>query len=89
MQLRSDRDEEEKSHWAKVLFWVIIIVLYALGGIALYLRANYLQPKATTTPAIIVTMPVETEVPQETVAPTITPSTTPTLYPTRTTNPGE
>ena len=65
---------------------VILVILYALGGISLYVRAHVLRPPATATvsptprPA-----PSWTPLPTATAPrPTVRPSVTPTLYPTAT-----
>jgi hypothetical protein len=94
-----------KSPWSKsngntralvrVLFWSLIATLYALGGVALYLRAQFGTREGELPPAptvVVVTMqptathtltPAPTRTP--TPYPTITP--TPTLYPTLTPKP--
>jgi len=60
---------------------VIIVLLYALGGLSLYLRAHYLKtPESTPSSTVTATMPPTSEqVHTET-----TRSPTPTLYPTLT-----
>ncbi len=71
---------------------MLIVMLYALGGISLYLRANLLRP-ATATP-VAQMMASATPEPTWTLAPTATapvpteqPQPTATLYPTLTPRP--
>lgn len=68
---------------AKVLLWSLIVLLYALGGAGLYLRARYMRPSSESVPTSPPTPAVITAV--STVGtPTITlvVTPTPTLYPT-------
>jgi hypothetical protein len=75
----------------RIFFWIIIVMMYSLGGISLYLRERYLQPTPSPTPVIspapdaspsdesdIDIIEPELPVPD----PTITPA--PTLFPTMT-----
>lgn len=75
-------DEQRARLLAKALACVIIVVLYALGGASLYLRAQYLSSNGGA--------PDPTRAPAQTAAAMTTdnmtgtpsPSATPTLYPT-------
>lgn len=95
--LREMGDAERARVLAMVSASAVIGLLYGLGGLSLYLRANYL---ATPTPAPVADStasppPAEAEGP--TLYPTVTPLTpppgqtdraAPTLYPTLTPRPG-
>jgi len=75
-KLLSMPDAERAEMLAKVSVWTIIALLYILGGISLYLRAKYLMPNPSPTPAQIIT-----------ITPTKKPTPTKTLYPSRTPKP--
>lgn len=72
-------DNERARLLAKAAACLIIILLYALGGASLYLRAHYLSSDETPLP---VQMPPRTPVVTEDIAIGPSPSATPTLYPT-------
>ncbi len=78
----------------RLFFWLVIVSLYLLGGLALYLRSQLgpLAPIATTTPAATqaaLAEPTATPTLTLTLTPTPFPTLTPTatLYPTRTPRP--
>lgn len=96
-RFRAMPDRERARVLAIISASVIIGILYGLGGLSLYLRANYLQ----VTPAAPPVQDLEEEFfladhaetptpfPTMTVAvPISTPPATPTLYPTITPRPG-
>ena len=91
-----DRYSEAEIKKAYKLAWVlggaIILLLYGLGGLALYLRAQFLSPAPweapltapPTRPMVSSVLPTDTPTP---LGPTLLPSPTLTLYPTLTPRP--
>jgi len=86
---RSDVRQAKRAAWICGVF--IIVLLYALGGLSLYVRKTMLTAQATPTPTV-----VEIIIPTHTAEPSIVPPTslpeptsteTPTLFPTLTPNP--
>jgi len=66
---------------AKIAGVCVLVLLYALGGISLYLRRQYLSTTPTPPPTrIVIVRPTETPETTPAAAPTKNPS--PTLYPT-------
>ena len=95
--LRAMPDRERARLFAIISASVIGGILYALGGLSLYLRATYLQvtPTATAIQNLTEVAPLGEEA--ATLYPTLTPTQfvsgpaegpTPTLYPTMTPQPG-
>jgi hypothetical protein len=88
---QSDVRRARRAAWIAGSF--IVVLLYALGGLSLYVRKTMLTPSAspTATPtsaSVIVytpTPPLTVTVP--TLAPSLTATMTPTLFPTLTPNP--
>lgn len=72
----------------KIFGLMMLAALYGLGGIALFLRAQFLKPTPTpipTTPIVMTATPSATPQPVAmTVVPSPTATLTPTLYPTLT-----
>lgn len=86
------RDPQSDRHaLLKLFFWIVIFALYALGGIALFLRTQFgpvIHPTPTSVPstpeptvAITQIIPTATHTPYPTLTPTAT------LYPTATPKP--
>jgi hypothetical protein len=81
-------DRDNAGVLAKICAVIILAMLYGLGGISLFLRAQFLKPTATpvaATPVAVTVAPTQTPLPPAvTVVPSATPTLTPTLYPTLT-----
>lgn len=72
-------DAQRAERLAKISVWIIIALLYILGGVSLYLRARYLPSTPSPTPAQTFTItPTQKPTP---------PEPTETLYPSRTPKP--
>jgi len=97
-RFRAMADAERARVLAIISASAIIGLLYGLGGLSLYLRANFLQPTPTPGPTLDLTAPPPAD---EVEAPTLYPTMTftappsgqtdrsmPTLYPTMTPRPG-
>ena len=84
-RFRTMPDRERARLLSLVLGAIIVGVLYALGGISLYLRASFLAPTATTaagagiSPALTPLAPIIIVTPTRRVSPTLYPTITPTL----------
>jgi len=65
-------DRERAKLLARIAFGLIIALLYALGGLGLYLRARYLEPATTPPPSVFSGEPTSAR-PSPTLYPTITP----------------
>ncbi len=97
-RFRAMADVERARVLAIISASAIIGLLYGLGGLSLYLRANYLQVTPTSYPVQNLTeLPPSDQVEAPTLFPTMTPAapppgqtggTAPTLYPTLTPRPG-
>jgi len=81
-------DRDKARGLAKIFAVMMLAALYGLGGVALFMRAQFLQPAPTpvASPSLVVTvMPTQTPEPLAvTVVPSPTATLTPTLYPTLT-----
>ena len=86
-RLRTMPDRERARVLALVLGAIIVGVLYALGGISLYLRASFLSPTATSASAPGQGVTLTPLSPLIIITPTR--AVTPTLYPTITNTPDE
>jgi len=88
---QSDVRRARRAAWIAGSF--IVVLLYALGGLSLYVRKTMLTPSAspTATPTsasvIVYTPTPPLTVAAPTLAPSLTATMTPTLFPTLTPNP--
>ena len=69
-------DADRAKLLASVSAVLVLFLLYALGGLSLYLRSRYLKPTLSPTASQL------TPALEQTLAITLVPSATPTLYPT-------
>jgi hypothetical protein len=77
---------------ARFSFWFVMLLLYALGGVSLYLRARYMRPESTPaapTPVVVVSPTLAvvesaTAFPTATLLPTVTEELTSSEPPTET-----